>query len=130
MHLHCIGPLNATLPDMRTSSVNLISIQFLQLHAGIVCCYIDNHWKEQRRFTLRAFRNYGMGRAQGMITDAIVCEVDHGINELSKLEEPFDPTSLLYMITCNTTCQLVFGRRYDYDDAQYLEFIRDLNRGV
>ena len=63
-----------------------------------------------------------------MITDAIVCEIDHGINELSKLEEPFDPTSLLYMITCNTTCQLVFGRRYDYDDAQYLEFIRDLNR--
>ena len=69
-----------------------------------------------------------MGRAQGMVSEAIVCEVDHAIEELSKVSEPFDPTYLLSMVICNITCKLAFGRRYDYDDEEYLDFIRCLHR--
>ena len=94
----------------------------------MACCFYEHHWKEQRRFALRTLRNFGMGRPQGFIREAVKCEAGHLLEKLSSLTEPFDPTTVISMAICNVTCTLVFGRRFDYEEKDFQDFIHALAR--
>ncbi|XP_041462577.1 cytochrome P450 2U1-like [Lytechinus variegatus] len=95
---------------------------------GVACCYIENHWKEQRRFTLRALRNYGMGRLQGSLRDAIDVEISILMKEFSKIKKPFNPFIYIMSTVCDVTCKMVFGRRFEYDDEKFTDFLHKLDR--
>lgn len=43
------------------------------------------------------------------------------------LGEPFDPVPLLNNAVANIICQIVFGRRFDYNDQRFQAMLNDLN---
>lgn len=40
--------------------------------------------------------------------------------------EPFDPVPLLNNAVANIICQIVFGRRFDYNDHNFQSMLRNL----
>eukprot|EP00057_Strongylocentrotus_purpuratus_P001241 XP_001197257.2 PREDICTED: cytochrome P450 2U1 [Strongylocentrotus purpuratus] len=96
---------------------------------GVVCCYYQNHWKEQRRFLLKLLRNLGMGRANNSLEDRILQEavlLTRSIGETNG--ESFDPRIPMTMAVSNIICGLTFGKRFDYDNKEFEKFICTLER--
>nr|XP_054754013.1 cytochrome P450 2J4-like [Lytechinus pictus] len=76
-------------------------------------------WEDQRRFSLHALRSVGFGKKS--LVPQINLEARYLAEEIKSLRgKPTDLTSTLSKATANVISQLVFGRRYEYDDAQYL----------
>uniref|UniRef100_A0A6B0VDT0 Cytochrome n=1 Tax=Ixodes ricinus TaxID=34613 RepID=A0A6B0VDT0_IXORI len=72
-------------------------------------------WKEQRRFSLRLFKNLGM--ATQVMERHIHDEVGHLLQEFrDKKNKPVAPTTLLAPSTSNIISALVFGQRFEYSD--------------
>ncbi|XP_072021832.1 cytochrome P450 2J5-like [Amphiura filiformis] len=77
-----------------------------------------NGWKSHRRTTLRALRNFGMGKRS----------LENKINEEARYlarsfdEEncrPFNPQPTVQNAVANVICSISFGSRYDYDDPEF-----------
>lgn len=83
-------------------------------------------WKEQRRFALATLRDFGLGRPilQGKIHD----ELSFFLDEF-KIQngQPFDPTLIINNAVSNVTCNLAFGRRFDYSDALFHQMLEKIN---
>ncbi|KAJ8022818.1 Cytochrome P450 2J5 [Holothuria leucospilota] len=79
-------------------------------------------WKEQRRFILSLFRSFGIGKAS--YEDQISVEVSHLI-ELLKTHgsRSFDPNIPLTNAIANIICSVSFGKRYEYDDKEFHQFL-------
>ncbi|KAM4696326.1 cytochrome P450 2G1-like [Rhinophrynus dorsalis] len=74
-----------------------------------------NQWKQMRIFTIKTFRDFGMGKKslEGKIQEEAHCLVE----ELRKLKEmQLDPTKILMNASANVLCSIVFGQRFDYGD--------------
>ncbi|KAM6038267.1 LOW QUALITY PROTEIN: cytochrome P450 2G1-like [Chlamydotis macqueenii] len=83
-------------------------------------------WRQLRRFSLTVLRDFGMGRKgiEGRIQEEAQALVD----ELRSTQgEPFDPTYLLSCAVSNVICAMVFGKRFDYRDAEFLELLQMMN---
>ncbi|XP_077487344.1 cytochrome P450 2J4-like [Amblyomma americanum] len=74
-------------------------------------------WKEQRRFSLKTFKNLGM--ATPAMERHICEEVSYLTRELESLKgKPVVPTALLTPSMSNIISALVFGRRFEYDEPE------------
>ena len=83
-------------------------------------------WKEPRRFALMSLRDFGMGKLslEGRIQE----ETSIFIEELNKLNgKPTDLQVLMTNVISNVICSIVFGRRFEYDDQEYNQIIKNLN---
>lgn len=79
-------------------------------------------WRQLRRFTLSTLRDFGMGR-KGM-EEWIQEESKHLRDRVNSFKgKSFNPTFLLSQTVSNVICCLVFGQRFDYDDAQFLRLL-------
>lgn len=84
-------------------------------------------WKEQRTFALTTMRKFGFGKRclQGQIME----EVDCLMEELEKYgNKPFDIQNILNTSVSNVICSLLFGKRFDYEDAKFKHLIILLNK--
>jgi cytochrome P450 len=83
-------------------------------------------WKQLRRFSLTVLRDFGMGRhsLEGPIQEEAQCLVQEMRNTQGK---PFDPTYMLSRAVSNIICAMVFGKRFDYNDAELLELLQMMN---
>ena len=77
-------------------------------------------WHRNRRFSLKALRDFGMGKTA--IVSNIQEEVRHFLEEVElKKAQPFEPNRLLSNAISNVICTLVFGRRFSYGDKKFGE---------
>ncbi|XP_001200025.2 cytochrome P450 2J2-like [Strongylocentrotus purpuratus] len=76
-------------------------------------------WDDQRKFSLPALRSFGFGKKS--LVPQINLEARYLAEEIKALHgEPMDPSALLNKATANIIVQLVFGRRYEYDDPEFI----------
>ncbi|XP_061181536.1 cytochrome P450 2B4-like [Saccostrea echinata] len=84
-------------------------------------------WKEHRTFALTTMRKFGFGRR--CLESQIMDEVDCLMDELEKYEqEAFDIQSILNSSVSNVICSLLFGKRFNYEDAKFKRLIYLINK--
>ncbi|XP_072029315.1 cytochrome P450 2U1-like [Amphiura filiformis] len=75
-------------------------------------------WKQQRKFCLNVFRNFGVGKKS--FENFILKETNELLGEISLMKgKPFDPRLPVSNAFSNIICSLVFGRRYEYSDPHF-----------
>ncbi|VDM95065.1 unnamed protein product [Thelazia callipaeda] len=93
---------------------NYASHFFLGGENGVI--HIDGEkWKQQRRFALRVFRDFGVGRT--IIEERIMKEVDFLINYLEEkcTEQEIDLNSMHAICVGNIITSILFGYRFPQD---------------
>ncbi|XP_058039031.1 cytochrome P450 2K6-like isoform X1 [Ahaetulla prasina] len=95
---------------------------------GIIFSHGEN-WKVMRRFALSTLRDYGMGKRT--IEDKITEEC----NVLTKTIEtyagkPFDITTIMGAAVSNIIVSILFGKRYDYEDATFLRLLKLFSENI
>lgn len=84
-------------------------------------------WEEHRAFALTTMKKLGFGKhsLQGQIMEEVDCLMD----EVDKFEnKPFDIHHALNTAVSNVICSLLFGKRFDHDDAKFKNLIKLLNK--
>ncbi|XP_043293542.1 cytochrome P450 2B4-like [Cervus canadensis] len=79
-------------------------------------------WKALRRFSLATMRDFGMGKRS--VEERIQEEAQCLVEELRKSQGALqDPVFYFHSITANIICSIVFGKRFDYRDPEFLRLL-------
>ncbi|KAM8853351.1 cytochrome P450 2B4-like [Synchiropus picturatus] len=82
--------------------------------------------RQLRRFTLSTLRDFGMGRKG--VEEWIQDEARHLCNKMYSFKgSVFNPKAIVGCSVANVICCLVFGRRFDHDDKEFLRLFHILN---
>uniref|UniRef100_A0A4W6DDQ6 Cytochrome P450, family 2, subfamily X, polypeptide 9 n=1 Tax=Lates calcarifer TaxID=8187 RepID=A0A4W6DDQ6_LATCA len=82
---------------------------------GVILADYGPSWREHRRFALMTLRNFGLGK--NSMEDRIYGELQYIINTLEKsIGKTMSPQNMFHNAASNIICQVLFGRRYEYDD--------------
>uniref|UniRef100_A0A8C5WEY2 Cytochrome P450 n=1 Tax=Leptobrachium leishanense TaxID=445787 RepID=A0A8C5WEY2_9ANUR len=93
------------------------------MNYGIILTSDMHRWKELRRFSLSALRDFGMGKKS--IEEKIQEEAACLVTELRKTKESFfDPRQLLSNSPCNVIFSIMFGHREEYDNEELINVIK------
>ncbi|CAJ0966684.1 unnamed protein product [Ranitomeya imitator] len=77
-----------------------------------------HRWRQLKRFTLTTLRNFGVGKRT--IEDRIKEECSILVEELTSYKgREFDAAIIITKAVSNVICSVVFGRRFQYDDARF-----------
>ncbi|KAK6173993.1 hypothetical protein SNE40_017353 [Patella caerulea] len=80
-------------------------------------------WKDARRMTVRALRDLGVGKTT--LEDRIKEEANIVLDYITAREgKPFVVHDILMKATTNVISTVVFGKRYDYTDPDFLRIIQ------
>ena len=86
-------------------------------------------WKEQRKFTLLTLKNLGMGK--DILQLKIQDEASALTEELAKREgKATDLRNLIGSAVCNIIVSIVFGKRFEYNDPKYVNFLEIVDENV
>ncbi|KAM3609886.1 uncharacterized protein V6R79_021927 [Siganus canaliculatus] len=82
---------------------------------GVILADYGPSWREHRRFALMTLRNFGMGK--NSMEDRIHGELQYIIKTLKESNgKSLSPQLMFHNAASNIICQVLFGRRYEYDD--------------
>ncbi|KAM8893197.1 cytochrome P450 2F2-like [Spinachia spinachia] len=82
---------------------------------GVILADYGTSWKEQRRFALMNLRNFGMGK-DGM-EERIHGEIQYTVDTLEQsVGKSFSPQNMFHNAASNIICQVLFGKRFEYED--------------
>ncbi|XP_054749075.2 cytochrome P450 2J4-like [Lytechinus pictus] len=94
---------------------------------GIATCYYDNHWKEQRRFAVKAFRHFGVGKPDSVFEEFLMRESKHLLHAYSKKHVAFNLKPFIDMAACNIISSMTFGSRFSYSERTFQQFLAALD---
>ena len=105
----------------KTEKISGLLQPFLHCIVGIASTQGD-FWKEQRRFAHTVLRDMGMGKS--IIEKKIVEELSFFTERLKELSvSPFDPKMTIQMTVANVIESVVWGKRRNYTDSDFVEFM-------
>nr|XP_054766000.1 cytochrome P450 2J2-like [Lytechinus pictus] len=108
-HRFVPGPVNWSIPDDKKE--------------GSIIWSNGKPWDDQRKFSLPALRSFGFGKRS--LVPQINLEARCLAEEIrSHRGQPFDPSDLLNKASGNLMMQLIFGRRYGYEDVDFIGILR------
>uniref|UniRef100_A0A669EL93 Cytochrome P450 2F2 n=1 Tax=Oreochromis niloticus TaxID=8128 RepID=A0A669EL93_ORENI len=83
---------------------------------GVILADYGSSWREHRRFALMTLRNFGLGK--NSMEDRIHKEIKYTISTLEKsIDKTMSPQVMFHNAASNIICQVLFARRYEYDNA-------------
>ncbi|XP_039890447.1 cytochrome P450 2F2-like [Simochromis diagramma] len=89
---------------------------------GVIMADYGSKWREQRRFALMTLRNFGLGK--NSMEERIHDEIKHIISTLEKnIGKTMSPKVMFHNAASNIICQVLFARRYKYDDELIKLFV-------
>nr|QQL94702.1 cytochrome P450 2d15-like protein [Lateolabrax maculatus] len=87
---------------------------------GVILADYNPGWKEQRRFGLMTLRNFGLGKHS--MEQSILREIQLIIKLLEQsVGKTMNPHLLFHNAASNVICQVLFARRFDYED-EFMKF--------
>ena len=98
-------------------------------YPGIVSAHVGESQRERRRFALAALRSLGMGKSR--LVENIVDEIET-LSDIFKGHqgEAFNPFHNITVSVANIISWIVFGTRFQHDDAEYNGFLELMHEGV
>ncbi|XP_051929040.1 cytochrome P450 2J5-like [Hippocampus zosterae] len=106
----------------------LFSRLYNQHKGGILCCNGET-WRTQRHFAMGMLRTFGL--ADGTLERSVCQESQHLQRAVEEHKgELFDPADLLNRAVGNIICQVIFGRRFDYNDPKIQQLHENLTELV
>ncbi|XP_077968910.1 cytochrome P450 2H2-like [Styela clava] len=95
---------------------------------GIIFRDFDEHFKEQRKFTLMTLRGFGVGKRS--MEDRITEEIEYFTDLIASYNgKSFNCQTVLSTSVSNVICSIAMGSRFSYDDEVFKEMVQMLNRG-
>ncbi|CAL8259989.1 unnamed protein product [Merluccius merluccius] len=89
---------------------------------GVILVDYGVQWKEHRRFALTTLRNFGLGKQS--MEERILAEVKHLMEPLEEsVGGTLNPQVLFHNGSSNIICQVLFGKRFDYNDPFIKEIV-------
>ncbi|XP_013771639.1 cytochrome P450 2F2-like [Pundamilia nyererei] len=89
---------------------------------GVIMADYGSKWREQRRFALMTLRNFGLGK--NSMEERIHDEIKHIISTLEKnVGKTMSPKVMFHNAASNIICQVLFARRYKYDEELIKLFV-------
>ncbi|XP_046585091.1 cytochrome P450 2J6-like [Haliotis rubra] len=86
-------------------------------------------WREQRRFALNTFREFGAGR--NTMEDKIHEEISQFIEAFeTERGQGFDCTHLVHNAVSNVICSIIFGKRFEYTDPLFITFLKAMDEAL
>ncbi|KAH9489773.1 Cytochrome P450 2H2 [Bulinus truncatus] len=98
----------------------MIKVNIQHLGAGLILSS-GQVWKELRKITSTALRDFGVGKKS--IEEKILEEVHVVLASIENQNgRPFNIKPLLTDSTSNVICNVLFGSRFSYNDPKFMEF--------
>ena len=83
-------------------------------------------WKHQRTFAITKLKGFGFGKRS--FESRIIEEVGAFVDLMNSYKgQPFDLTGILNTSMANNVMSITIGRRFDYDDPEFVRFIEIMN---
>ncbi|CAN9499484.1 unnamed protein product [Ophioblennius macclurei] len=99
------------------------AVQIRENAPGILLADYNQSWKEQRRFGLMTLRNFGLGKQS--MEQRILGELQFVTSILEQsVDKTIDPQLLFHNAASNVMCQVLFAKRYSYDDGFMKFFVK------
>ncbi|XP_026524452.1 cytochrome P450 2U1 isoform X1 [Notechis scutatus] len=96
---------------------------------GVVFAPYNPVWKKQRKFSHSTLRQFGLGKHS--LEPKIIEEFKYVKDEILKHgEEQFNPFPIIGNAVSNVICSMAFGRRFDYDDAEFKNMLNLMSRAM
>uniref|UniRef100_A0AAX7SNC8 Cytochrome P450, family 2, subfamily X, polypeptide 9 n=1 Tax=Astatotilapia calliptera TaxID=8154 RepID=A0AAX7SNC8_ASTCA len=94
-----------------------------ELVVGVILADYGSSWREHRRFALMTLRNFGLGK--NLMEDRIHEEIKYTVSTLEKsIGKTMSPQVMFHNAASNIICQVLFARRYEYDNALIKVIVR------
>ncbi|XP_071361787.1 cytochrome P450 2F2-like [Trachinotus anak] len=82
---------------------------------GVILADYGSSWRDHRRFALMTLRNFGLGKSS--MEERIHRELHYTMNTVEKsIGKTLSPQMMFHNMASNIICQVLFGKRYEYDD--------------
>ncbi|XP_021010870.1 cytochrome P450 2D3 [Mus caroli] len=96
---------------------------------GVVFAPYGPEWQEQRRFSVSTLRNLGLGKKS--LEQWVTEEAGHLCDAFTaQAGAPLDPYTLLNKAVCNVIASLIYARRFEYGDPDFIKMLKILKENM